>query len=173
MNRHPASDVVGRLLWVGVALGALAGGAEFVLTRVAHGDISAPQLAALAAASLVWAVVPYVLARAWDETTRPWGVRHSVVHGAIGHPAAPPEPMSPMRVAALRKWTRRGAWAALVLAPLAPAVVYVVSVAMYGSVAARSGFTDAWFSGVLKVYTLAAGFVAVMAMSVLLMPGDK
>ena len=50
--------------------GAIFGAYNFVTTRTAASEISAPQLAALAAESLVVAVVPYVLARAWDEVFR-------------------------------------------------------------------------------------------------------
>lgn len=66
-----ATDVIGRLLWIGVFIGAALGLFNFVTTRMATSAISAPQLAALAAESLAIAVLPYVLARAWDEVCRP------------------------------------------------------------------------------------------------------
>lgn len=66
-----AADVIGRLLWIGVFLAAALALFNFVTTYAAHYDLSAPQLAALAAESLAIAVLPYVLARAWDEVCRP------------------------------------------------------------------------------------------------------
>ena len=69
-------DVIGRLLWAVALLGAGLGAANFVLTYSAEvlfrqsPEISAPQLAALAAESIAPAVIPYVLARAWDELVR-------------------------------------------------------------------------------------------------------
>ncbi len=66
-----ATDVIGRLLWIGVLVGAIIGLFNFVTTRMTASEISAPQLAALAAESLAIAVLPYVLARAWDEVCRP------------------------------------------------------------------------------------------------------
>lgn len=65
-----AADTVGRILWVGVLLGAGLGLFSFVSTRLSATEISAPQLAALAAESLALAAVPYVIARAWDEVCR-------------------------------------------------------------------------------------------------------
>jgi hypothetical protein len=66
-----ATDAIGRLLWVGVLLGAALGLFNFVSTRMTVSEISAPQMAALASESLAIAVLPYVLARAWDEVCRP------------------------------------------------------------------------------------------------------
>lgn len=66
-----ATDVIGRLLWVGVLLGAALAIFNFATTRLTASEISAPQLAALASESLAIAVLPYVLARAWDEVCRP------------------------------------------------------------------------------------------------------
>ena len=66
-----ATDVIGRLLWAGVLLGAALAIFNFLTTRMTASDISAPQLAALASESLAIAVLPYVLARAWDEVCRP------------------------------------------------------------------------------------------------------
>jgi hypothetical protein len=66
-----ATDVIGRLLWIGVLLGAAYGLFNFVTTRMLASEISAPQLAALASECLAIAVLPYVLARAWDEVCRP------------------------------------------------------------------------------------------------------
>ncbi|MDX6610937.1 MAG: hypothetical protein QOD75_123 [Blastocatellia bacterium] len=65
------TDVIGRLLWIGVLAGAALGLLNFVTTYYAHADMSAPQMAALAAQCLAIAVLPYVLARAWDEVCRP------------------------------------------------------------------------------------------------------
>lgn len=65
------TDVIGRLLWIGVLLAAALALFNYVTTRMATSEISAPQLAALAAESLAIAVLPYVLARAWDEVCRP------------------------------------------------------------------------------------------------------
>ncbi len=64
------TDVIGRVLWVGVIIGTILGALNYV-TRFTALEVSAPQLAALAAESLVLAVLPYVLARAWDEVNRP------------------------------------------------------------------------------------------------------
>lgn len=66
-----ATDVIGRLLWIGVLIGGALGLFNFVTTYLAHSDMSAPQLAALAAECLTIGVLPYVLARAWDEVCRP------------------------------------------------------------------------------------------------------
>lgn len=66
-----AADIIGRLLWIGVFIGAVFGLFNFVTTRVTVSEISAPQLAALASESLAIAVLPYVLARAWDAVCRP------------------------------------------------------------------------------------------------------
>jgi hypothetical protein len=66
-----ATDIIGRLLWIGVLLGAALGLFNFVTTRLTASEMSAPQLAALAAESLAISAVPYVLARAWDEVCRP------------------------------------------------------------------------------------------------------
>ncbi|HAF12630.1 MAG TPA: hypothetical protein DHU55_00515 [Blastocatellia bacterium] len=66
-----ATDVIGRLLWIGVLLGAMFGLFNFMTTFATHSDMSTPQLAALAAECLAIAVLPYVLARAWDEVCRP------------------------------------------------------------------------------------------------------
>lgn len=61
-------DVIGRVLWCGVGCGV----ASAVLYGIAMltTEMSAPQQAAAAADVLVWTIVPYALARAWDEITR-------------------------------------------------------------------------------------------------------
>jgi hypothetical protein len=67
-----ALDVIGRLLWIGVMASGGFAALNFVTTYLANStSISAPQLAALAAETLVFAITPYVLARGWDEATRP------------------------------------------------------------------------------------------------------
>lgn len=72
------AQLVSRVLWLGALLSAGVGALGFYPTVVwetivrSESGISAPQLAALAGASLAWAAVPYCLARAWDELTRPW-----------------------------------------------------------------------------------------------------
>lgn len=69
--RNPVADTVGRVLWLLALLGGALGGADYWLTYASAQQASAPQIAALAAQSLVFAIVPYVLARAWDEVSRP------------------------------------------------------------------------------------------------------
>lgn len=71
-----ALDVISRVLWLLALVGACVGAWRFgaiyaveVLLRESP-EVSAPQLAQLAAESMVPAVIPYVLARAWDEITR-------------------------------------------------------------------------------------------------------
>jgi hypothetical protein len=60
---------ISKILWVICARGA----AQFALAYFPEivfrhsPEISAPQLAALAAESLTYAIIPYVLARSWDE----------------------------------------------------------------------------------------------------------
>ena len=71
-----ALTAVSRALWLVAILGAGYGSLEFFLVyfnQIAFRqspDISAPQLAALAGSSLAFAVLPYVLARAFQEMTR-------------------------------------------------------------------------------------------------------
>lgn len=65
-----ATDAIGRFLWIGVIIGTILGALNYA-ARFTASDINAPQLAALASESLVLAVLPYVLARAWDEVCRP------------------------------------------------------------------------------------------------------
>lgn len=68
--------VVSKILWAFSGLGALFGGANFLLTYIPQisfrrsPDISAPQLAALAAECLTYAIIPYVLARSRDGLSR-------------------------------------------------------------------------------------------------------
>ncbi len=64
-------DVIGRCLWLVVALMAGWGLLNFMTVRYTVDEISAPQLAGLAAESLTWALIPYVISRAWDEIWRP------------------------------------------------------------------------------------------------------
>ncbi len=68
-----ATDVTGRVLWIGVLLGAVLAIFNFVTTRMTASEISAPQLAALASECLAIAVLPYVLARL--------GMKYAVPHG--------------------------------------------------------------------------------------------
>jgi hypothetical protein len=73
-NRAAASAVilrslVSRVFWVvagaGAVIGAIQGGTGFYLAT------GAPQQAAAAALAAACAIVPYVVARAFDEVTRP------------------------------------------------------------------------------------------------------
>jgi hypothetical protein len=72
-----AAIILSRILWAVAFLGAGWGALEFGLTYVneiafrTNPDISAPQLAALAGSCLAWGVLPYVLARAFQEMTKP------------------------------------------------------------------------------------------------------
>ena len=59
-------QAIRKALWLAAMMGAVAGLLDFTFTSAD----SAPQQAALAARSCAWAVLPYVLARAWDEFTR-------------------------------------------------------------------------------------------------------
>jgi hypothetical protein len=61
-------EIVGRVLWAIAGIGTVFAGANYFLTHLTATEISAPQEAALAAGSLVLAIVPYVFARAFDET---------------------------------------------------------------------------------------------------------
>lgn len=61
---------LGRGLWLVALLGAAWGGFEFTTTLMINSEVSAPQMAALAANSLVYAIVPYVFARAFQEMTK-------------------------------------------------------------------------------------------------------
>lgn len=61
--------VVRRWLWTLAGAVALYGGIDGVLTFPLAD--SAPQQAAIAAVMCAYAVVPYVVARAFDEATRP------------------------------------------------------------------------------------------------------
>lgn len=73
-GRSKGVDVVGRLLWAVTGLSGLLAvleGAPAFLSFTA----SAPQQAGSASTAVMLAVVPYVLARAWDELTRPWAPR--------------------------------------------------------------------------------------------------
>ena len=63
-------DIVGRVLWVGVAVMAVFSLLYFVYARYTSTGISAIQICQLAAESLTMAVIPYVIARAWDEVFR-------------------------------------------------------------------------------------------------------
>lgn len=62
--------VIGRLLWAGVGGASLFAAFTYWTARASTTDMSAPQVAALAAEALVIAVLPYCLARAWDGLTR-------------------------------------------------------------------------------------------------------
>jgi hypothetical protein len=63
--------LIGRVLWIGALLGVAA--AFFALLNiVSRSEISAPQQGAGAAMACAWAIIPYVLARAWDKLGRPF-----------------------------------------------------------------------------------------------------
>jgi hypothetical protein len=64
------ASTISQVLWIGVIIGTILGALNY-LQRFTASEVSAPQLAALAAESLVLAVLPYVVARAWDEASRP------------------------------------------------------------------------------------------------------
>lgn len=72
-----ALTVVSRVLWFVAFLGGAWGALEFGLLYINQlafrqsPDVSAPQLAAHAAMCLAFGVLPYVLARAFQELTRP------------------------------------------------------------------------------------------------------
>jgi hypothetical protein len=63
--------IIGRLLWLLTMISTALAAVGYLVIRAISREISAPQEAALAATTLVWAVVPYVLARAWDQFTAP------------------------------------------------------------------------------------------------------
>jgi len=64
-------DIVGRILWVVVAVMAVLGLMYFIYVRSTATTLSAIQICQLAAESLTMAVIPYVIARAWDQVFRP------------------------------------------------------------------------------------------------------
>lgn len=65
---NTARNVISKLLWIGAIGGALYGGFDgFSSFFVAE---SSPQQGAAAAYAAASAVVPYVLARGWDELSR-------------------------------------------------------------------------------------------------------
>ena len=64
-------DIVGRILWVVVAIMAVLSLLYFVYVRSTATVLSAIQICQLAAESLTMAVIPYVIARAWDQVFRP------------------------------------------------------------------------------------------------------
>lgn len=53
------------ILWCGVIIGSVIGGMDFY--SAINNAESAPQQAAGAAMALCWAIIPYCVARAWDE----------------------------------------------------------------------------------------------------------
>lgn len=61
-------ELVSRGLWVAVAGGGVLGGLQLLAVLAAD---SAPQQGALAASAAASAVLPYCVARAFDEITRP------------------------------------------------------------------------------------------------------
>lgn len=65
------ADIVGRILWVVVAVVAVLSLLYFVYVRSTATGLSAIQICQLAAESLTMAVIPYVIARAWDQVFRP------------------------------------------------------------------------------------------------------
>lgn len=62
-------EIVSRGLWFLAACGVAVGG--FILVTALLGSNGAPQEAAGAALGCGFAILPYVLARAFDEITRP------------------------------------------------------------------------------------------------------
>ncbi len=62
-----ARGIVSRALWAGAGAGAVTGGYS-ALFGLAEAE-SSPQQAAAAAVAAAFAVVPYVVARAFDEIT--------------------------------------------------------------------------------------------------------
>jgi hypothetical protein len=64
-------DIAGRVLWVIVAVMSVLGLLYFFYSRYTATQLSAVQICQLAAESLTMAVIPYVIARAWDEVCRP------------------------------------------------------------------------------------------------------
>ncbi len=65
-----AADVVGRIIWVIVAVLAVFSLLTFFYSRYSAIEISAIQICQLAAEALTLAVIPYIVARAWDEVFR-------------------------------------------------------------------------------------------------------
>lgn len=64
-------DIVGRILWVVVAVMAVLSLLYFIYVRSRASELSAIQICQLAAESLTMTVIPYVIARAWDQVFRP------------------------------------------------------------------------------------------------------
>lgn len=63
-------EIVSRGLWFGTAVCAVLSVAGAAIANMTPG-ISAPQQAAVAGGALVWIIAPYVVARGFDEVTRP------------------------------------------------------------------------------------------------------
>ena len=75
------ADIIGRILWVVVAIMAGLSLLYFVYVRSTATGLSAIQICQLAAESLTMAVIPYVIARAWDQVFRPGRWRHQRGNG--------------------------------------------------------------------------------------------
>ncbi len=65
------ADVVGRCLWGVTGLMAVFSLLNFIMVRSTFKEMSAIQQGGSAAESLLWALIPYAIARAWDELFRP------------------------------------------------------------------------------------------------------
>ncbi len=65
-----AADVVGRIIWAVVGVLAVFSLLTFFYSRYTAYEISAIQICQLAAEALTLAVIPYIVARAWDEIFR-------------------------------------------------------------------------------------------------------
>lgn len=83
------------LLYLLPLLGALAGAIE-LLTSMSP-SASAPQVAAIAARAIAFAVIPYVLARAVEGMARPWPRSPDQVQSWPSAPTEPPAQESTQR----------------------------------------------------------------------------
>lgn len=63
-------DLIGRGLWVSVVAGVVLGLVQFAEVLLRN-EITAPQQAAGASMACAFAILPYAMARAWDEIVRP------------------------------------------------------------------------------------------------------
>lgn len=68
-RRHVAVFIVSKILWL-LALPGVALGAVFFVEAILGGQ-GAPQQGAAGALAAASAILPYVLARTWDELTAP------------------------------------------------------------------------------------------------------
>jgi hypothetical protein len=65
-------DIVGRVLWAGVAVVGVMCVWSYASTTSTVVGLSAPQQAGLAADNLLYVIGAYIVARAWSQVTR-WG----------------------------------------------------------------------------------------------------